>query len=133
MENPTEMTREEVIEACVIAARRNMDAIVPCKRLKNIHDGKIYSPAGLPFNFKSKDFEAIQIGYVFMTPTGTTYGKVEKTKEELAERFNNAQEKSSEEFRQAMQGMTDKRLGEIAEYWLKKPVTVMIEEAIKNH
>ena len=121
MKETTEKTRQEkedIIEEIVKAAHRPFAEVVPCIRQRNILTGRLYSIFGMPWNFKSEDFERVQIGWVYRDSDGSTYGTIGDTKEEMVKQQEDNRTRTDADFRKALREMSKKRFQRNIQCWL---------------
>lgn len=113
--------RDKIIDEIVEAAReKSLPNVVPVYELKGT-DGKWHDPNGFRFGVESTGEERL-VGYAMTEASGTQIGRTESTPEAVRERVRKYYQRQSDEFRQALLSMSDEKLNEQAEYWLKRKI-----------
>ncbi len=116
MEN---LTREQLIEKIVTAARRSCPTIVGITYVL-CSDGEHRSIHGIPSNVKViRPLSWKLVGYAYQDKHGTTYGKMGKTEQELIDLFNANQATNDATFRADLEQLTPEQLMSQAVYWLR--------------
>lgn len=119
-----EMPRPKIIDNILTAAKKKTPKIEPVYKLEGT-DGKFYPATGIPTFVKVKEGgQRIITGYKFVDRYGVGYGTIGKTKEELVQRWEDAELKKQEGFRSELEKSSDKDLEQQAKFWLKKDVAV---------
>jgi hypothetical protein len=130
-EQPAE--RQALIERIVQAARDQLPDIREVYELKG-DNGKWYRSGGFPFGVKFNG-EKRSIGFAFYDKNGVGQGRLEPTRQELADKFNASQDRSAEDFRRILTDSTDEQLQSQADYWTKDaepPPPVVAEKPTKQ-
>jgi len=115
-------TKEQLILAILEASRCPCPDVVPAIRMQHKVTGKQHSIFGMPFGYKSEDYETVTIGYVFRDKSGTTYGNVSKTPQERKASHEELENAKATSFINELQKMTNEQFQSQVNYWLKEAV-----------
>jgi len=113
----TGKSRQEIIDGCVASARK------PCPEIRErftllCSDGNYYGAFGIPLNVTViEPMQRKSEGFAFVSPDGTTYGTRETLESDLRNRWEESQDRSATDFRNALEAMSDERLEAQAIYW----------------
>src|SRR4051812_1887526 len=111
------MQRESLIDQVLAAARRPMPETRELFELSG-SDGKWYRPEGFPFGVNWTG-EKRSVGFAYLSREGTTYGVRGKSREELEQRHNAAQDREAASFRAILEDADDVAFASQVSYWLK--------------